>query len=171
VLATSASIADVAIATGGRIVVATLGGGAFESTNGGAAFAPLSGPPQLACVGQREDGELFGCGANWEPDFKAIAKSADASSWDKVFRFVELAGPLECPAGTAQAEVCGAQWPNVQQQFAATGPATCGAAPDATAKSSGGCCDASGGSLGQLGASCLLAALCGVQTLRRRRRR
>ena len=172
VLTTTAAIADVAIAASGRIVVATLGGGAYESTNGGAAFAPLASPPQLACVGQREDGALFGCGANWEPDFKAIARSADATSWDKVFRFVELAGPVECPAGTAQADVCGAQWPAVQQQFAATGPTTCGGpAPDMTVKSSGGCCDASDSSLGQLGASCLLAALCGVHTLRRRRRR
>jgi hypothetical protein len=169
VLATTASIADVAIGTGGRVVVATFGGGSYESMNGGAAFAALASPPQLACVGQRDDGEIFGCGANWEPDFKAIAKSTDATSWDKVFRFVELAGPVECPAGTAQADVCGAQWPMVQQQFGTTG-STCEVAPDATAKASGGCCEASRGSIDQLGATGILTALCGMLALRRRRR-
>jgi len=173
VLATSQSIADVAVGKSGRVVVATIGGGSFQSSNGGASFDPLPGPPQLACIGQRDDGELFGCGANWQPDFKAIAKSADGASWDKVFRFVELAGPLECNAGTAQADTCSGLWPMVQQQFGTTGP-TCGApepTPDVTPpKPSGGCCGASNGSLGSLGATVLLSALVGAHALRRRRR-
>jgi hypothetical protein len=175
VLATTASIIDVSVGKSGRVFVATLGGGTFQSINGGASFDALVNAPQLACVGQREDGELFGCGANWQPDFKAVAKSADAATWNKVFRFVELAGPLECPAGTPQADTCGGLWPAVQEQFGTTGP-TCGApepapepAPDVTQPrpSGGGCCGASNGSLG---ATALLAALCGALTLRRRRR-
>jgi hypothetical protein len=174
VLATSASIVDVSVGKAGRVFVATLGGGSFQSTNAGASFAELANAPQLACIGQREDGEVFGCGANWQPDFKAVAKSGDAATWNKVFRFVELAGPVECPAGTPQAEMCGSLWPSVQEQFGTTGPA-CGAPepmPDVTPPrpSGGGCCGVSNGSLGSLGASALLAALCGAITLRRRRR-
>jgi hypothetical protein len=175
VLATTASIADVSVGKGGRVLVATIGGGSFQSTNGGASFDALVNAPQLACVGQRDDGELFGCGANWQPDFKAIAKSPDAATWDKVFRFVELAGPLECPAGTPQADKCSSLWPAVQEQFGTTGP-TCGApepVPDVIPPrpSGGGWCGASNGSLGSLAATAVLAALCGALTLRRRRRR
>jgi len=150
------------------------GGGAFQSNNAGASFDALANAPQLACIGQREDGELFACGANWQPDFKAVAKSADAVEWNKVFRFVELAGPLECAAGTPQADMCGSLWPMVQEQFGTTGPGTCGVVEPThdtpPSKPSGGCCGASNGSVGQLGATALLVALCGAHTLRRRRR-
>jgi BNR/Asp-box repeat len=167
VLATGGAILDLAIGPTGTILVATLGAGSFQSSNGGAAFSPMMSPPQLACVGQRADGAIFGCGANWEPDNKAVAKSTDGTTWSKVFRFVELAGPVECPAGTPQQVTCGSQWPSLQEQFGATGPT-----PDNTVpkKADGGCCDASDASPGELGALGLLAAVCFVPVLRRRRR-
>lgn len=172
VLATTSPIVDLAIEHSGNVLVATLGTGSFQSTDHGASFSAMTSPPQLACVGQRGDGAIFGCAANWEPDFKAVARSSDAATWDKLFRFVELAGPLSCPAGTGQASMCDGLWPALQQQFGATGPTACGApVADVTTppRKSGGCCDA-GASPGDLGAIAGLAALCGG-ALRRRRRR
>jgi hypothetical protein len=146
VLATIDPIRDVVIRDG-QVLVATQTGGSFRSTNNGMTFAPMGGPPQLACLGQREDGVLIGCGANWTPDFKAVAKSDDnGATWQKVWRFVELAGPLQCPAGTAEHDSCEvAQWPNLQAQFGTTGPA-CNLVPDSSPPpKKTGCCDASDG--------------------------
>jgi len=174
VLATTASIIDFAIERSGAMLVATFGGaGSYRSVDHGASFAPLTGAPQLACVGERGDGAVFGCGANWEPDFKAVAKTTDGATWNQLFRFVELAGPLDCPAGTEEQRTCAAQWPAVQQQFGTTGPTACNAplSDDAPPppRRSGGCCDAGASGGGELGAIAMLAALCGAATLRRRR--
>ena len=57
-----------------------------------------TGAPQLACLAQRPDGTLLGCGANWEPDYKAVARSVDnGATWEKVWRFVEIAGAVSVP--------------------------------------------------------------------------
>ena len=148
VLATTDPIRDVIYRDATHVIVATVAGGSYSSGDGGATFAPMAGTPQLACLGQN-NGTLYGCGANWDPDFKAVAKSSDAMTWSKVFRFVELAGPLACPAGTAEHDVCAPLWPSLQQQFGASGP-TCGVAagdptPDATVVKKSGCCDAGEG--------------------------
>lgn len=150
VLATVDPIRDTVFAQDGTVYVATLNS-TFKSTTNGLSFSPLTGSPQLACLGQRSDGKLFGCGANWEPDFKAVAVSPDNSAtWSKQFRFVELAGPLACAATTTSGEQCDPAWPSLQAQFAATGPATCGVQHDTTLvdttpempKDPSGCCDA-----------------------------
>lgn len=174
VLETASPIIDLAIEQTGNVVVATFAASAsavvFQSADRGASFAPMTSAPQLSCIGQRSDGAVFGCGANWEPDFKAVARAGDGASWNKVFRFVELAGPLDCPAGTGEHEMCAGLWPALQQQFAATGP-SCGA-PQADdlppPQRKAGCCDA-GASGGQLAGIAALAGLC-VAALRRRRR-
>lgn len=170
VLATTGPVLDVSIGSAGVVIVATLGA-AFRSTDAGVAFEPLAGAPQLACVGQRRNGETYGCAANWQPDFQALGRTLDGRAWDKVFRFVELAGPVECPAGTPQRDTCATQWPALQTQFGATGPTSCGLGPQADdtpvpPRKSGGCCDAGDASPGALAA---LAALCCAATLRRRR--
>jgi hypothetical protein len=183
VLDTASPIVDLAFEPSGTVVIATLAAASFQSTDRGASFAPLAGAPQLACVGRRGDGTVFGCGANWDPDEKALARSSDGAAWTKAFRFVELAGPLDCPAGTPEHDTCGGMWPAVQQQFGATGPAdpSCraGATPlppiDAGSmttpapplpKKSG--CDA--GAAGGLAGAAGLAALGIIAGLRRRRR-
>ena len=111
-------------------------------TDGGQTFTQgRPGTPQLACLGQRSDG-LFGCGANWVPDYKAVAASADGDSWNKVFRFVQLAGPLNCPAGTKEHDMLlRRQWGGdggLQQQFGATAARrarlACGRPADAPAR-------------------------------------
>lgn len=176
VLAPSAAVLDLSVAPAGKVLVATLGGGAFQSTDSGESFTPMTNAPQLACVGERDDGRIYGCGANWEPDDKAVALSTDARTWSKVFRFVELAGPLECPAGTTQHDSCASKlWPSVREQFGATGP-TCGIMPDETLPGPvapppdrAGCCDAGASTPGELGALAMLAAGCCAYVLRRRR--
>jgi hypothetical protein len=154
VLATTDKIRDVFYAADGSVYVATLGSGAYHSTNRGVAFEPLVGPPQLGCLGQRSDGALVGCGANWEPDFKAVTRTSDAADWQKVFRFVELAGPLQCAPGTTVGDLCEPMWPALKELFGATGPAMCPAAPDGPPMkkptTGSGCCDAGGSPSGLL---------------------
>jgi hypothetical protein len=168
VLTTQNAIRDVVIADAQHVYVTTTvilangseqGGPAFSSTNGGATFGPLAGAPLLDCLAKAPDGSLIGCGANWGPDYKAVAKSIDGASWSKVWRFVNLAGPLACAVGTPEHDVCEVQlWPGIQMQFEPTGP-SCG--PDAvdggrdvTQKKGGGCCD-SGSPVGLLWAAAI----------------
>jgi hypothetical protein len=149
VLVTADTIRDVVFAQNGTVYVATASR-TFQSTNNAASFAPIEGTPHLACLGERADGKLIGCGANWEPDFKAVAVSTDSLTWSKQFRFVELAGPLACAPGTTSHTECDPLWPSLQQQFGATGPATCNAPPVADGlpepppPKDTGCCDAGG---------------------------
>ena len=154
VLATTDRIRDVFYAKDGAVYVATLAGGSYRSTDGGNSFAKLDAPPHLGCLGQRSDGAFVGCGANWEPDFKAVARTLDTEKWQKVFRFVELAGPLQCPAGTSVADICEPMWPALKELFGATGPGMCPAVPDGAPpkkpSNGGGCCDAGAASNGWL---------------------
>ncbi len=172
VLATTTPIRDVVFTAEGAVLVASPGG-SFRSGDHGTTFAPLAGAPQLACLAQRSDGRMVGCGANWEPDFKAVALgSTGATDWLKQFRFVELAGPLQCAAGTTSQQLCDPSWPALQQQFGATGASSCAAPPDAGTdttppKSAGGCCDAHGAS--PLGAAALVGVVVVVFGRRRRR--
>jgi len=176
VLATTDPIRDVIVRDAQTVLVATQLGGSFQSTNAGVSFSAMNAPPQLECLGQRSDGTLLGCGANWQPDFMALAKSADGGqTWQKVWRFVELHGPLSCPDGTAEHDMCDlGLWPNLQSQFGSTGP-TCGAFqtdaapagdPAPTKKKSG--CDAGAGAPVSALVAFTIVAL--VLLLRRRRR-
>lgn len=168
VLATTERITDIVIRDATTVFVASAGG-AFRSDDGGQTFAPLAGAPRLGCLGKRPDGTLIGCGANWDPDFMAVGESPDAAQWQKIFRFVELAGAVSCPAGTPGHDVCDQQfWPGMQEQFGATGPKdpACAVTPPVDMPSapgkSGGCCDSgSGAPLGALllGASFVLLGL------------
>lgn len=173
VLATTAPITNVVLRDATSVLVAS-GEGTFRSDTGGESFGPVTATPQLGCLGKRPDGTLVGCAANWEPDFMAIGRSADGSQWEKIFRFIELDGPLACPAGTPGHDICDVQlWSGVQAQFAATGP-TCPSATDlpmgdvVAPPRSGGCCDAGDGAPIGMG---LLTALVAWRLGRRGRRR
>jgi hypothetical protein len=159
VLSTTQPIRDVVIRPDGAVVVATSVGGTFQRAAGAAAFEPLTSPLpngpdakplRFGCLGQRPDGTLIGCGANWQPDYMAIARAENPLEFEKVFRFVELAGTLACPAGTTSAVECDPMWPALQEQFGATGPtATCGLVPDPPTPippkpDTTGCCDTGG---------------------------
>ena len=166
VLSTAGPIRDVVIADANTVYATTLmqsgttfiGGTSYRSTNGGASFAIIASAPQLACLGIAPGGDLIGCAANWQPDFAAVVRSRDAAAtFSKVWRFVEMAGPLQCPAGTPEEDTCNqAMWESVKTQFGATGP-TCGAnvPPDGTQdgtapRKPSGCCDTTGSPLGLL---------------------
>ena len=64
-----------------------------------------------------------------------------------MFRFVEMVGPLQCPAGTVQHDTCEAlEWPAIREMFGV--PAGVDAGVDAPGKPPGdgpGCCSASAG--------------------------
>ena len=76
------------------------------SDDGGASWRAPTSQPKMACLGERSDGTLYACGANWEPDMFALARSDDGESWHRVVRFSDITGPLECPADTIQASEC-----------------------------------------------------------------
>ncbi|CAN5283249.1 hypothetical protein BH11MYX1_BH11MYX1_09590 [soil metagenome] len=181
VLDASTTIKDVVIKDG-VVYVTTLmasgtpiGGPSFKSTDHGATFAAMANEPQLACLGTSPSGELIGCGANWEPDYMAVARSTDSAvTFGKVWRFVELAGPLKCPSGTDEYTMCDqGQWQGLKAQFGASGP-TCGAHIVADspvsggdpAPKSGGCCDSTPAPAGAM----WLLIGAGYLVTRRRRR-
>lgn len=183
VAVTTDRVRDIVVRSNGSALIATASGGTFESAGPQSAFsrlgmtrpnAPDLKPPQLGCIAQKADGTLIGCGANWAPDYLAVGRASQPLAWQKLFRFVELAGPVECAAGTTEETLCAPLWPALKTQFAATGPGTCGALPDleivdlATppTKAGSGCCDAGGGTPA---AAFALSALAGVIVLRRRR--
>lgn len=161
---------------GGKLIVAAGNSGAYEAVGDGP-LARVAGSPQLTCVTERGDGALFGCGANWEPDFFAAARTADGRDWKKIVRFAEMTGPLECPAGTVQSDTCAlTMWPSLREQFGATGPApSCPAMEEPPmpprAATNGGCCDGGGGTNGA-GAALMaaLVAMLGALGISRRKR-
>ena len=93
----------------------------------------------------------------------AVTRSTDGgTTFRKVWRFGELAGPLACPDGTAEHDTCDReQWTSVQAQLAATGP-TCSAQTTDAAPAANppppprGCCDA-GDAQGALVGTCIVA--------------
>lgn len=177
VLSPGAAIGDVLVQADGTVLAAVPGVGLMASTDGGVSFALQGVPPRLGCLAQADDGDLLACGANWDPDFQALGRSVDGEAWSKVFRFVEMAGPVTCPAGTVQHDVCEIeQWPSIERQFAVTG-VSCGepevdGAPAVDARvdddgGGGGCCQ--GGAGGAAAPAGLVVV--GVGALRRRRAR
>jgi hypothetical protein len=147
-----------------------LGGQAFASTDGGKLFAPLDGAPQLACLSIGPDGTPVGCGWNWEPDFKALT-TLDGTEWTKRWRFVEIAGPIECPADSGNRS-CDSEWTQLEIDLGVTGP-TCGSlASDAgigippPPPRTPGCCGVNGG-----GSLSLVWGVAVAWRLRRRRTR
>lgn len=182
VLSTTDPIRDVVIRPDGAVLAATSVGGTFQRAMGGTMFAPLGEPVpnapdtkplRFGCLGQRPDGTLIGCGANWQPDYMAVGRATSPLAFQKVFRFVEIAGTLACPAGTTSATECDPMWPALREQFGATGPtATCGFVPDpptpVAPKVDTGCCDARGAAAP---GAILLACGTVVVLLRRRRKK
>lgn len=169
-LATTEPISDLVIRGPTAAVAATLHA-TFASNNGGASFAPIANPAQLGCLGQRSDGALIGCGTN--ADAFSIGRSSDATQWQKLFKLADLAGPIECPAGTREHDICDQLlWRPLQIQLGAKGPASCSPeAPDAgdpprKPSAPGGCCSSD-----RDAASLLLGLAVGVLLLKPTRRR
>ncbi len=104
---------------GGSLIVGTLNDGVRVSANYGTTFSPPTEQPPMNCLGVRSDGVLFACGLNWAPSFFAIATSSDGQTWTPMMRFCEIREPLQCAAGTIQADTCaGETWDMVKVQVA-----------------------------------------------------
>ena len=167
VLATTDPIADVVARDTATVLVATAQTGSFRSRDGGATFQPLG--MALACLGQRSDGVLFGCTANYATGM-ALAQSADGDAWHAVLRLQYITGALHCPAGTSEHDTCDAvQWPALAVQLGVTA-ATCASGPDGGtdgvradtgAPRGSGCCDAGDASGGLALTGWLLIGWCG----------
>jgi hypothetical protein len=177
VLDTRSSLRKVVFLADGSVLVASVMD-VWQAPSPTGTFAPLTKQLEMACAAQREDGAIFGCGANWDPDNMALGTSAASpvGPWTKVFRFVDMAGPLACPTGTVQHDECQlVEWPTVKEQFGITDPMVDGAPADAAVttppRKSGGCCD-SGGSDGAATAVIVaLAVVIGGLLVRRGKRK
>jgi hypothetical protein len=150
VLDTPHGIADLVIRANRDVVVATPFDSSYVSRDGGATFMPLVGAPALACLGER-DGVLFGCGSNYTADPQALTSSSDEASWRRVMRFELISGPLDCPSGTFEQDVCDNQmWRTFSQQLGIVPTDTCAAGSNASPEMPArdgqlahtGCCDA-----------------------------
>jgi len=145
ILAANDVISAVLVLADGRVVAGTINDGVYMSTNGGDNWSHTD-QPIMACIGQRSDGVFFSCGSNYEPDLFALGRSTDLMNWSSVMRFSDLAGPLSCPPGTIQFDVCESQqWPTICERLG-----ICGAAADAGPADAGtgpppkSCCGAGG---------------------------
>jgi len=113
------TIAAVLSRAGGSLIVGSLIDGVRVSANNGTTFTSPTEQPPMNCIGVRSDGLLFACGLNWAPSFFAIATSSDGQTWTPMMRFCDIRGPLQCDAGTIQAETCTQEpWDVVQVQVA-----------------------------------------------------
>jgi photosystem II stability/assembly factor-like uncharacterized protein len=106
------------------------------SRDAGVTWTRAEQEPRLACIGERGDGVLFGCGASFGADHFALGRSDDGETWDGVFRLEETAGPLACPASTAQAECALRTWPTQCEPLDACPPA----GGEGGGGDDGGCC-------------------------------
>jgi MYXO-CTERM domain-containing protein len=166
VLETVDSIRGVVIRADGSVVVATVRGGVFVAADG-VSFTAQAAPPEMACVDERADGTLLACGANWSPDNFALGRSRDAAAWQKVFRFVDISGPLACPAGTIQHDRCAEkQWPLLVEQLGIpVAPVADEPAPASGGDGGCGCAASGAGAVGALG---LVAAAMALGARRKR---
>jgi hypothetical protein len=170
ILGKADSISFVARASG-QLVAGTTALGTFASGDRGATWTQLVGAPSIGCLAEDPEGNVWACSRN-EP--VGVRRSSDLVTWAPAMRFSEIVGPVDCPAGTVQHDVCvldPLEWCAVEQTFGVTsstvdcsvhGPPPPPPPPPAHA----GCCDASGGA----GASVMLAGFVAVFSRLTRRR-
>ena len=179
VLGVEDSIRGLVVRANGDIVAASTLSGVFTSTDGGHTFTRIpDGSGQLGtyfCLTGRGDGTLWACAQNQNPDLMAVGTATTPTAWTKVMRFPDIAGPVDCPAGTIQHDTCEVdRWCTTSMQLGAPSLDFCAAVaddlppPDAgtgPGDPGGSCCGASGSSTGLV-----LSAFVGALVLRRRRR-
>lgn len=118
------------------------------SRDGGETWNAAGDQPKMACLDETEAGTLYACGTNWEPDMFALGRSSDGETWDEILRFVDVAGPLDCPAETVQSAECATEmWPTVCSTIGKCAPvadAGTGALDAGMSGGEGGCCRVAG---------------------------
>jgi hypothetical protein len=119
-------------------------------SNDGQPFTTAPGtPPKALCLFEGVDG-LYACGRNYQDGY-ALGRTTDGQTWEPLFRFDQLAGPLECPVVTPTFSLCASKWPAIAAQFVPPAPPldppTAGD-PMASTVRGGGCtrCDSGGSS-------------------------
>jgi hypothetical protein len=173
----------------GDLVAGTRSSGVRVSRapSNGATWEDLPGAPHINCLVESPAGEVWACTQNYGgnqvlSDDAGIMRSSDLMTWTKVLRYQDIAGPVDCPAGTLQRDSCvdksiggTTNWCVLRAQLGITAdPTTCPALTDGAPADAGvesgsgkGCCDSSpGGS--PLGFAAI--TLLGLSLLRRRPR-
>jgi photosystem II stability/assembly factor-like uncharacterized protein len=138
------------------------------SEDGGVTWRRAAHEPRLACIGERSDGTLFGC-TERTIDGHSLARSTDGGdTWEPVYRFRDTVGPLECPAGTAQAECAVEVFPRICEGAGMCPGSDAGPGDDGDETGDGGgCCKVGGGAAIDAGWLPVLALA--LLLLRRRR--
>lgn len=71
----------------------------------------VAGAPHINCLAENAAGELWACTQNFgamqtPSDGAGIMKTTDLTSWTNVLKYQDIAGPVECAAGTRQHDQC-----------------------------------------------------------------
>jgi MYXO-CTERM domain-containing protein len=147
------------------------------SRDGGASFQTGDTNYVFTCLGQR-GGTLYGCASNVQG--MALGSSPNGVDWTSLLAFRDIAGPLNCPAGSLTHDMCLPLWAMQAMQLGigADGGTDVGPEPGGTAgrdggsglAASGGGCSCSVGGEIALGAGVLFVlALLGALLGRGRR--
>lgn len=180
------------VRSNGDLVIGTKSLGAEVSHNGGSSWTPLTNPPQINCLVENAAHEVWACTQNYDVmtgsgsavtpgDGYGIMKTTDLATWTGVLKYQDIAGPVDCPAGTPQHDSCVAMnWCGLRAQLGitATGGVDC-SAPGVDGTTDGGsnthvnpgtppkgCCDTGPGSAPPLAMGLVIA----FGVLRRRRK-
>ncbi|HEY4059238.1 MAG TPA: hypothetical protein VGM39_21625 [Kofleriaceae bacterium] len=183
----------------GDVVYATQAGGVKLSHDKGATWLTQTQPdstPHVNCLAENIAGEVWACTQNFgvpgvPSDNAGIMKSTDLTTWTTVLRYQDIAGPVDCAAGTLQHDTCVgtglSNWCALHDQLGITANPTC-CAPvtdgqpvtpgceqpggDGSGGSGGGdgCCESSASTAGTTTALLSSIVIGGVLLSRRRRR-
>lgn len=87
----------------------------------------VAGAPHINCLVENAAGELWACTQNYgvmqiPSDDAGIMKTTNLTSWTKVLRYQDIAGPVTCAAGTRQHDQCVYDCPDMTYD---ADPATC----------------------------------------------
>src|SRR3569623_202379 len=159
----------------GDLVIGTKFLGAEVSTNGGTTWTPLTNPPRINCLAENSAHEVWACTQNFDVmtgsgsdtvpgDGYGIMKTTDLATWTGVLKYQDIAGPVECPAGTKQQDMCvgSGNWCGLRTQLGITGSGgvECSVPTDAGlvhVTPPKGCCDSGTGSAPPLAMGIVLA--------------
>lgn len=116
----------------GDLLVGTRNSGLFVSRapSNGDAWTEVAGSPTANCLVENEAGEVWACTPNWGIEDAGIMKTTDLATWTKVLRYQDLDGPVACPPGTLQRDLCVDEQPSIwcglRDQFGiAANPTSC----------------------------------------------
>jgi hypothetical protein len=100
-------VTGVTVRANGYVVAATRSNGLYASIDGNGPMGLLPGRTlTVSCLTELSGGELWVCADNFGSDRMGIGRSTDAETWTKVMTMLDLAGPIDCPAGTVQKDEC-----------------------------------------------------------------